>query len=203
MPRPTISGPPPSSRTISVPTDGLVEVRPSFQPERRSAAAMKRRSRAVWSAASAAIAGPRLLLAAQLAEHLLEVLGLAEIAVDRGEADIGDVVERLQRFHDEAADLARGDLGFPRALELAHDAGHRALDPLGVDIAFARRDLDGAHQLVAVEGHLAAGLLQHDKVAQLHPLEGGEAAAADRADTPAADGRAVLGRPRILHLGVF
>ena len=41
---------------------------------------------------------------AELAEHLLEILGLAEIPVDRGEAHIGDVVEALQPLHDQFAD---------------------------------------------------------------------------------------------------
>src|SRR4051812_22863394 len=105
MPRPMMTGSPPSSRTIRVPTDGLVDVRPSFQPERRRAAAMKRRSRAACKAASAAISCPHLLLAAQFAEHVLEILGLAEVSVDGSEADISDVVERFQRLHDETADL--------------------------------------------------------------------------------------------------
>jgi hypothetical protein len=35
-----------------------------------------------------------------------------------------------------------------------------------------------AQQLVAIERHFAAGLLDHHEVAQLHALEGGEAAAA-------------------------
>src|SRR5258707_12618489 len=45
-----------------------------------------------------------LILAGQLAQHCLEVLGLAEIAVDRGEADIGDVVKAAQAFHHGLAD---------------------------------------------------------------------------------------------------
>ena len=42
-------------------------------------------------------------------------------------------------------------------------------------------------QLVAVERHAPAGALDHGQLAQLHPLEGGEAAAAIRADAAAAD----------------
>src|SRR5690606_2960340 len=37
---------------------------------------------------------------------------------------------------------------------------------------------------------------------KLYALEGGEAAAAGRADTPAADRSFILGGPRVLHLGV-
>ena len=41
------------------------------------------------------------------ADEVFEIFRLAEIAVDRREADIGDLVERMQRFHDQAADHAR------------------------------------------------------------------------------------------------
>src|SRR5690606_5265062 len=94
-PRPTTT----PSLTMSVPTEGLVAVRPRLRRDRRMAAAMKRRS-----ASLPAPSAPRppcamglvlVLVAPQLAEHLVEILGLAEIAVDRGEAHIGDVVYRL------------------------------------------------------------------------------------------------------------
>src|SRR5690242_21647781 len=62
---------------------------------------------------------PRVFL--ELAEHGLEILGLAEIAIDRGEADIGDVVELAQMLHHDLADRLRGNLGFAAAFELAHD----------------------------------------------------------------------------------
>ena len=47
------------------------------------------------------------VLAGELAEHGLEILGLAEIAIDRGEADIGDVVELAQMLHHDLADRLR------------------------------------------------------------------------------------------------
>src|SRR5690606_33970265 len=123
--------------------------------------------------------------------------------IDRGEADIGDVVYGLQRLHDEATDLVGHHLGLARAFELAGDATRRALDAVGIDIALADRDLHRAQQLVAVERHLAAGALDDDEVAKLHPLEGGEATAAIGADAAAADRRPVLGGARILDLRVF
>src|SRR5437899_3001541 len=50
------------------------------------------------------------VFAGQLAQHRLEVLGLAEIAVDRGKPHIGDVVEAAQAFHHGLADRLRRDL---------------------------------------------------------------------------------------------
>src|SRR5699024_11875587 len=69
------------------------------------------------------------------------------------------VIERFQRFHDEASDLAGGDLGLARAFELPNNAGDGALDAVGLDIALPERNVEGAHQLVAVERNLAARLL--------------------------------------------
>ena len=80
--------------------------------------------------------------------------------------------------------------------------GDHPLDPLRIDGPLAERHLDGAHELVAVEGHAPARSLQHGQLAELHPLEGGEAAAAFDADAPPPDGRVVFRRPRILHLRV-
>src|SRR5215468_3846291 len=59
----------------------------------------------------------RLALLRQFVEHGLEILGLAEIAVDRGEAHIGDVVERAQRLHHHLAHRLGGDFALALALE--------------------------------------------------------------------------------------
>ena len=72
----------------------------------------------------------------------------------------------------------RGDLALARAFEPAHDAVDHALDALGLDRPLAQRERDRARELVAVERHALAVLLHHGELAQLHPLEGGEARAA-------------------------
>ena len=95
------------------------------------------------------------------------------------------------------------DLALAQALELAHDAVDHALDPLRVDRALAQRDRDRAHQLVAVERHAPAGALDHRQLAQLHPLEGGEARRRNRGRRGGGGSRvpSSVGR-RVLHLGV-
>src|SRR4029453_2698445 len=121
---------------------------------------------------------------------------------DRGEAHIGDVVERAQHLHHHLAHGLRGNLALALALEFAHDLGDDLLDALGLDRALAQRDLYRAQELVAVERHATAVALDHGELAQLHPLEGGEAKIAGEAHTAAADDGGILRRPRILHLGV-
>src|SRR5215469_3145189 len=144
----------------------------------------------------------RLALLRQFVEHGLEVLGLAEIAVDRGEAHISDVVERPQRLHHHLAHRLGGDFALALALELAHDLGHGLIDALRLDRTLAQRDLDRAQQLVSVERHAAAVALDDHKLAQLHALEGGKAEIAGETHAAAADDGGILGRPRVLDLRI-
>src|SRR5437764_790806 len=81
-----------------------------------------------------------------------------------------------------AADHLGGDLGLAAGLELAHDRRYHLFDALGIDRAFAQRDLDRAHQLVAIKRHPTAVALDHGELTQLHALEGGEAEIAGDAD---------------------
>src|ERR687887_670023 len=82
----------------------------------------------------------RLGVLRQFVEHAFEILGLVEIAIDRSEADISDVVERAQRLHDHLAHSLRRDFALALTLELAHDFRDRLVDALGLDGTFTQRD---------------------------------------------------------------
>src|SRR3990167_5481996 len=140
------------------------------------------------------------LAQALLAEEGRELAGLAEVAIDRGVADIGHVIEALELLHDQFADHGRGEFGLAHALKLAGDQRDHPLDALGLDGPLAGGDGEGAGQLVALEGRAPARPLEDRQLSQLHPLEGGEAAAALRTEAAAADGRAVFRRAAVLHL---
>ena len=146
--------------------------------------------------------GLALVLAGQFGERVLEILGLAEIAIDRGKAHIGHVVEVAQMLHHRLADGLGRHFAFAQTFQLADDLRHHLLDPLRLDRALAQRNRQRAHQLVAIERHAPAVALDHHKLAQLHALEGGEAEIAGQADAAAADRGRILGRPRVLHLGI-
>src|SRR5665647_3828457 len=105
-------------------------------------------------------------------------------------------------LHHDLADRLGRNLGFAAAFELAYDGGDHLLDPLRIDRALAQADLQRAHQLVAVERHPAAVALDHGEFAQLHPLEGGEAEIAGDANPPPPDHGGILGRTRVLYLGI-
>src|SRR5260370_42685616 len=137
------------------------------------------------------------------ADELAEILGLAEIAVDRGEADVRNLIEDRQRLHNLLADLFAAELRLARAFELAHQRIDHALDPLGLDRPLAQGDIDRASQLLPVERLALVVLFQHGQFAQLHPLEGGEARRAIAAEPASPNRAAIVGRPRILYLRVI
>src|SRR5262250_790190 len=110
------------------------------------------------------------LVSRQFSEHPLEILGFTEIAVDRGEAHIGDVVEIAQVRHHGFADGLGCDFVLTEAFKLAHDPRNSLLDAIGIDIALAHRNGDRAREFVAVERNAAAVALDDDKLAQLHAL---------------------------------
>jgi hypothetical protein len=95
-----------------------------------------------------------------------------------------------------------GDVGLAHALEPTDDARYHLVDPLRLDRALLERDAHRALKLVAIEVLALAVRLDDDEVAQLHPLVGGEAAAAGRAEAPPPDRDVILRGPRVLHLGV-
>ena len=77
---------------------------------------------------------------AERVELLLEALEVAEVAVDRREPDVRDLIERAQPRQHALADIARRDLGHPELGDLALDlerqradlvARHRALGDRG------------------------------------------------------------------------
>ena len=112
------------SLTTTAPTAGLGQVRPSPRRPSVSASCMKRgrplwpsqRSRKlVFQDAEDHLRTRRstFVIAGEFAEHGLEILGLAEIAIDRGEAHIGDIIELAQMLHHDLADRLGRQSGSP------------------------------------------------------------------------------------------
>src|SRR5271156_4983749 len=118
-----------------------------------------------------------------LAEEGFEILGLAEVAVDAGETDVGYFVDLFEGVHDEFADLGGGDVGVAGGFELADDAVDDAVDTVGGERALADGDVDGAGEFFGVEGDAAAVGFDDGEFAELDALDGGEALAATGAET--------------------
>src|SRR5579871_2387303 len=190
QPRPTTRPP----RTRTAPTAGLGHARPSPRPASASAARICSRS-------ASDLFG--LALATELAHEFLEVLGLAEVAIDGREAHIGHLVEAGERVHHHFADDGGRNLALARAFQAPDDAVDDAVEAIGIDRTLAQGDPHRTHHLFTVEGFALTIGLDHRQFAQLHPLEGGEAGTAVRTLPAPADRGVVVRRPRVFHLGVF
>src|SRR6185312_13754319 len=142
------------------------------------------------------------VFARQLIKSGAEILGLAEVTIDRRKTYIGDVVELAQMLHHDFADRFRRNLALALAFQFAHDFRDHLLDALRLDRSLAQRYLHGTHELVAIKGNAAAVALYDGQFAQLHAFEGREAEIAGQANTAAADHSRIFGRPRVLHLRI-
>src|SRR5687768_8455557 len=84
---------------------------------------------------------------ADAAGEILEILGFAEILINRGESDVGDRVEGLQTLHHHPTDPGRRHFALAARLELALDRGGEPLDPFLRHGALAAGDRDRALEL--------------------------------------------------------
>ena len=158
------------------------------------------RSRAVRARARAACERTRspwarliLFAALQFADQRFEILGLAEILVDRGEAHIGDLVQARRAPASPVRRSPCDGISFSPMLSSRRTMPVIMRSTRSRSTGRLRRAcVMRALQLVAVERLAPAVLLDHDQFAQLHALEGGEAPAALRAMAAAADGGIVL-----------
>lgn len=129
-------------------------------------------------------------LGLQTGELTLELLHVAEVPIDRGEADVGDAIEVPQTAERELSD--------PRGLELATgrfdlrgDAVDDGLDARGLNRSLVRRPQQPSQQLLAVERIAAAVALSHVQLTTLVSLERREATTAILAGAATPDGGAV------------
>ena len=221
IPWPTMRSAPPLSSTTTAPTEGFGQVRPRWRSPKREReahealvlrwlrAGIARRGvgRASFMAPTGVAAapvgrfGPGSSLG-KLPDDLLEVARLAEVLVDRGEADIGDVVEAFSPSMTSSPTVSLGTspslmLSSWRTIPLImRSTRSGSTGRLRSATSTERCSLSRSN------GTRRPGALDDDKLAQLHPLEGREAAAAIRADAAAADRGSVVRRPRILHLRI-
>src|SRR5688572_7731637 len=112
------------------------------------------------------------------------------------------MVDGVEAVHHRLADHVGANFVAP-SFQLPLNAGYQALDLGRIDVAFAAGMAYRTLQLGAVERFALAVLLDHRQVAQLDPLEGGEARPAAFALAAAADRGAVLARAAVFYLAVL
>src|SRR5208282_887567 len=188
---------------MTQPTAGFGQTAPS--PRRASASAARIAPRSTRRSPAEPGGGEAISLAIRRdpSDKIPEILGFAEIAVDRGETDISNLIEASHCLHDESADIIARDIGLARTLQLPHQRIDDALHPLGLERPFAQRDVDRSGKLVPIEGFTLSIFLDYGQFTQLDALEGCEAGSAIRAEASAADRAAIVRRTRILNLGII
>src|SRR6185437_6418705 len=120
-------------------------------------------------------------VALQLLDFLAERMHVLELAVDRGEAHVGHLVEVLQLAHHQLADLARRHFAFAAAAQVVDDRAHRAVHIVGGDRPLLQRALETHPELALVEHLAPLAALHHRRQLQLRCLVGIEALATLRA----------------------
>lgn len=80
-----------------------------------------------------------------------EFVDVLEVAIDRGETHVGDLVDFLQLTHHHLAHLLGRDFAFAEREQLFLDAGQGGIDRLHRHRALAQRQPDAGGELVAVE----------------------------------------------------
>src|SRR5439155_961081 len=143
------------------------------------------------------------ILLHQLLDRLAHVLQVVEVAIDRGEADVGDLIDLLQLADDDVADRRRGNLRLAERQQLALDPRDQRVDLRLADRPLGHGDAQARAQLLLVVLLAPAALLHHVKGGQLDPLVGREALAARVAAPPAADVLPAVQLARIDHARII
>lgn len=126
-----------------------------------------------------------------------EFADIFEVAVDAGEADVGDGVQVFEARHDELADLAGGAFALGRVDDEGFGFIDDGLHLGGGDIAFLAGLEQAVEDLLAVET-LAAAVFLDDHVGDLvDALVGGKAFFAALALAPPPDGIGFLALARV------
>src|SRR5688500_13434366 len=138
-----------------------------------------------------------LFRAQKILELAHELAHIAERAIHRREADVGDLVQPLQLLHDDGADFLGAHLFLGAILERRFDLVGDALDGRDADGTFFARLEQTGDELLPLEALARAVLLDHHVRDLVDPLVTGEAAAAVEAFAPAADDLPFLALPRV------
>src|SRR5215510_12815321 len=142
-------------------------------------------------------AGFRLVVALEPLDLLDELADVLELAVDRGEPDVGDGIQALEVIHHHTPELLAADFLLGALVQLGLDVDDDVVDGLDADRALLARLQDRAAELLAVEGLAAPVALDHVRQHVLDVLVGRVAAVAFETLTAAPDELPVPAYPRV------
>jgi len=132
-----------------------------------------------------------------------KIPGIAELAIDGGEADISDIIHFLEALHDLFSDGGGRDFSTILLFEFLHDFIDCFLDEFGADWAFFASFLEAENEFTAIERFVAAIAFDGSKIFSLNLFVGGEAEVTRKAFATSTDDGAIFPRARINHLIFF
>jgi len=135
-------------------------------------------------------------------ELALERLDVFELAIDRGEADVGHLVEILEPRHDDGPDVLARDLFGALALDVALNAVDERAKSRIRHRTLLERFLESALELIAAVRLPLSVALHDDEIQKQDFLHGGKAKSALVALAAAADGFPFRAHARINDAGV-
>lgn len=144
-----------------------------------------------------------LALSTDFGDRVLEFRHILETLVDRGKADVGDLVQTLELTHDKFTDVPGDHFTSTAGEKFFFDSLNGAIDCLGGHRAFAQGQHKAGPQFCRIELRTTAILLDHDRHLQLDAFVGSEPLIAMRAPTAAANGIPFLGHTGVDHLSVI
>lgn len=144
------------------------------------------------------------LIAPQFSDGVDERFHVLKAQINRGEADVGDVVDVFQPRHHPFADFARGDFAVATDAQAVFDVVNQLVDFIDADRAFFNGAQKTVAQFVCRECLPLAVLLDHHRQRDFCRFVGGEAGGALRigAFASAADFAAVAQEARVNDAGV-
>jgi hypothetical protein len=137
------------------------------------------------------------------ADRLGKGIHVFKIPINRGETDVGDLVELLQLAHDQFAQLLRRDFALSGREQALLDVGHGGIDRLDGDGTLAQCQIQTGAQLAATELGTQAILLDHLRQLNFSPLVGCKAFVAGIALPTAANHVSLVIQTGIGHRRIF
>ena len=153
-----------------------------------------------WGLAGVGAFVAEVFAAEQAFELDLELVDVFEVAVDAGEADVGDGVDVFEAVHDELANGRRRALALGRVDDEGFDGVDDLLHLGDGDFAFLAGVEQAGEDLLAIEVFAAAVFLDDHIGDFVEALVGGEAFVAALALAATADGVGFLALAAVNHL---
>src|SRR5450432_370922 len=125
-----------------------------------------------------------------------ETLDILEAAMDRGVAEVGDLIEFTQLFQDFVANRGPGNFA-PARLQFMHDIVDRFLECHQADGTFFTGLRHAVRQLASIEGFMGTVPFDHAQIGPFNFFVSGETESTGKTNSPPPNARTISRLSRI------